>query len=55
MNELELFASTSFVAVKNFLGNCRAENYKELVQKLSKSLQEIGVNMSIKIHFYVAI
>ena len=37
--------------VKNFLGNHRVENYKELVKKLLKSLQEIGANMSIGAHF----
>ena len=42
---------TSFVDVKNFLGNHQAENYKELVEKWLKHLQEIGTNMSIKVHF----
>ena len=52
MNDLELFARTSFVdVVKNSSGNLRAENYKELVEKLCKSLQDIGTNMSIKVHF----
>ena len=37
--------------VKNFLDNCRAENYKELVEKLLKSLQDIGAHMSINVHF----
>ena len=37
--------------VKNFLGNRRAENYKEFVEKLWKCLQDIGANMSIKVHF----
>ena len=32
--------------VKNFLGNRRAENYKEL-----KSLQDIGAIICIKVHF----
>ena len=36
---------------KNFLGNRRAENSKELVKKLLKSLQDIGTNMSIKVYF----
>ena len=52
MNELELRAWTSFVdAVKNILGSHQAENYKELVEKLLKSLQDLGVNMSVKVHF----
>ena len=37
--------------VKNIFGNCQAENYKELMEKLLKSLQDIGTNMSIKVHF----
>ena len=47
MNELELPTWISFVdVVKNFLGNHRAKNYKEL-----KSLQDISANISIKAHF----
>ena len=52
MNDLELHAWTSFVdEVKNFFVNRRTKNYKELVEKLLKSLQDIGANMSIKVHF----
>ena len=36
--------------MKNFLGNHWGENYKELEEKLWKSLQDIGTNMSIKVH-----
>ena len=51
MNNLELCAWTSFVDVfKNFLGNHQAENHKELGKKLLKSLQDIGTDMSIKVH-----
>ena len=40
MNDLELHAWTSFVdEVKNFLGHCQTKNYKELEEKLLKSLQ----------------
>ena len=39
MNDLELRAWVSFVdEVKNFLGNHRTENYKELVEKQLKIL-----------------
>ena len=38
--------------VKHFLVNHKAENYKEFVEKLLKSLQDIGTNMSIKVHFW---
>ena len=36
---------------KNFLGNRRAKNHKEFVEKLLKSLQDIGTNINIKIPF----
>ena len=56
MNPLELCTLTSSVdMVKNFSGNRRTENYKELVGKLLKSLQDIGANMCIKVNFYLAI
>ena len=55
MNNLELRTWASFVdVVKNFLGHCRAENYKKLVEKLLKSLQDIGANMNIKIYFILS-
>ena len=51
MNDLESCTWISFVdVVKN---NCWTENDKELVEKLLKSLQDIGTNMSIKFHFLV--
>ena len=37
--------------VKNFLVNRRSKNYKELMEKQLKSLQDKGANMSIKVHF----
>ena len=37
--------------MKNFFGNHLAENYKELVGNLLKSLQDIGASMSIKVYF----
>jgi len=33
------------------LGNRRAQNYEELVNKLFQSYQRLGCNMSLKIHF----
>ena len=48
MNDLKLCVWISFVdVVKNYLGNRRAENSKELMEKLLKNLQD----MSIKVHF----
>ena len=47
MNDLELCAWTSFVdVVKNILGNTR-----NMWEKLLKGLQDVGDNMSIKVHF----
>jgi len=37
--------------VKEFLGNRRAQNYEELVNNLLQSYQQLGCNMSLKIHF----
>ena len=51
LNDLELRAWILFVeGEKNFWGNRRAKNYKKLMEKLLKSLQDIGA-MSIKVHF----
>ncbi|GBM20952.1 hypothetical protein AVEN_186582-1 [Araneus ventricosus] len=35
----------------NFLGNDKAENYKDLVEDMLALFQDIGCNMSLKIHF----
>ena len=52
MNQLEANAWTSFVSViKDFLGNHKAENYVELVDKMLENFKELNVNMSIKVHF----
>ncbi|KAK5643931.1 hypothetical protein RI129_007776 [Pyrocoelia pectoralis] len=37
--------------VHNFLGNKRAENYNLFVNELLRTYQELGCNMSLKIHF----
>ena len=37
--------------VTGFLGNKRADNYKNLVEVLLSSYQQLGCNMSVKIHF----
>ena len=52
VKDLELHTWTSFVdTVKNFYGNRRAKSYRKLVKKMLKSLQDIGANISIKVHF----
>jgi hypothetical protein len=39
------------MVAKNFLGNIKAENYKDLVAQLLLCYQNLGCNMSLKIHF----
>jgi hypothetical protein len=50
-DEKAAWDSFKFV-VKGFLGNTRAENYEELVNNLLQSYQNLGCNMSLKIHFF---
>ena len=52
VTELEFSAWNSFVlVVKNFLGNFKAKNHKELVENMLLNFRDIGANMSIKIHY----
>ena len=52
VNEKESCTWSAFVeAVKNFLENRKAVKYKGIVAKLQSSLQDMGTNMSIKLHF----
>ena len=52
MNSLEKNAWISFVdVIKNFLGNVKAINYVEIVEKMLKSFENFRCNMSIKVHF----
>ena len=44
---MEAFVSV----VKNFLGNEKAENYKDVVETMLQSYHNLGCNMSIKVHF----
>lgn len=37
--------------IKNFLGNKRAENYKEIIAEMMSAFRDMKVNMSLKIHF----
>ncbi|CAH2100954.1 unnamed protein product [Euphydryas editha] len=37
--------------VEIFLGNKKSENYEEIVNNLLKNFHDMGVNMSLKIHF----
>ena len=52
MSKEEFYAWDAFVkVVKNFFGHKKASNYKELVANLLSSFEDIGVKMSIKVHF----
>ena len=53
MNPLEADAWRGFVGVvQNFLGNRRAANFEEVVQKMLDAYQRLRANMSIKVHFW---
>ena len=52
MSKEEFYAWNAFVkVVKNFFGNKKASNYKELVANLLSSFENIGAKMSINVHF----
>jgi hypothetical protein len=52
LNGVELAAWTAFKDVcSNFLGNNKADNYQEIVERLLQSYEAMGCNMSLKIHF----
>lgn len=52
MTPVELEAWISFVQViEHFLGNMRAENYKDIVSNMLENFRKLGCNMSIKVHF----
>ena len=51
MSEPEECAWRAFVdVVRNFLGNRKAENYEELVSRPLGSYQQLGCNMTVKVH-----
>ena len=51
-NKKESCVWSAFVEpVKKFLGNRKAVKYKGIVAKLLSSLQDMGANMNIKLHF----
>ena len=52
MTAVEKRAWEAFISVvKNFLGNGKAENYKDVVETMLQSCHNLGCNMSIKVHF----
>ena len=51
LSKVERTALTCFVSVVNgFLGNHKAEKYRELVDGLVDAYQKIGCRMSLKVH-----
>ena len=38
--------------VQSFLGDCKADNYEDVVQKLLDNFQALGIIMSIKVYFF---
>jgi hypothetical protein len=52
LNEVDLAAWRAFKDVcSNFLGNNKADNYHETVERLLQSHKAMGCNMPLKIHF----
>jgi hypothetical protein len=52
MLNTEKAAWLSFIeVVKTFLGNNKSHHYEELVNKLLSDFQQLGCNMSLKVHF----
>jgi hypothetical protein len=49
---VEIAVWKSFKNVRtNFLGNYKAENYRDMVADLVQSYKPMGCNMSLKVHF----
>lgn len=52
MTNVEKEAWISFKkVVKGFLGNNKVSNYKEIVEDMVKQFQNLGCNMSVKLHY----
>jgi hypothetical protein len=52
LTQVEKIAWSSFKNVtKLFLGNIKAEKFQDIVPELLDSYQDLGCNMSLKIHF----
>ena len=52
MTVVESAAWISFsLVVKNFLGNTKADNYKEVVKDMLFNFKNLGMKMSIKVHY----
>jgi hypothetical protein len=56
LNEVELTTWTAFKDIsKNFLGNNKANNYQEIVEKVLQSYEAMGCNMPLKFTSYTHI
>ncbi len=52
MTALEAQAWKAFASVaSNFLGNKKADNYREIVEELLLSMHALKCNMSLKVHY----
>lgn len=55
MNKLEPLERAAWTAaidvIHNFLGNKIADNYEAIVRKMIDAYRDMGVHMSLKIHF----
>ena len=51
MNETERRARLSVSVVKNFLGNTKFNDYRNIVETMLENYHKLGYNMSIKVHF----
>jgi len=52
LNKTEKKAWVAFVNVcHHFLGNTKADNYRQIIRQLLSAFKALGCNMSLKIHF----
>ena len=55
MDSLQLAAWKAFSSIcKDFLGNHRSLNYRDIVQELLQSYEALGCKMSLKVHFLMS-
>jgi len=53
MSAIEKKAWLAFIEVtRNFLGNHKSENYRDLVNNMLKAFHKLGCNVSIKVHYF---
>ena len=53
MTDTEYTARQSFVLViQNFYRNRKAENYQDLAEDMLSKFKDLGVKMSVKVHYF---